>query len=234
MELLQLILTATLSVAALFLIAKVMGHKEIAQLDFFDYISGITIGSIGAELATELETPWKPLVAMIVYGAVALGLDILTNKLPRTRKYVNGSPTILMDSGKIYRDNLKKAKLNLTEFMMMCRQAGYFNLSDIQTAVLEYNGKLSVLPVSSKRPANPADLELAPPQESINTEIIMDGRVLEGNLKRKGLDTKWLQKQLKAQGYHDAKEIFLGVCDENNALSLYKSISARNNSTRSD
>lgn len=222
MEILQVILTAVLSAAALFIIAKIMGHKQVAQLDFFDYITGITIGSIAAELATELEAPLKPLVAMVVYGGVALGLDAITSKLPKTRKYINGSPTILMDKGKLYRDNMKKAKLDLSEFMMMCRQAGYFNLNDIQTAVFEYNGKLSVLPVSAKRPANPADMDLTPPQETICTEVILDGRILDENLKRMGLDVKWLQKQLESQGYHSVKEIFLGVCDDNNTLSLFK------------
>ena len=73
----------------------------MAQLDFFDYITGITIGSIAAELATELEAPWKPLIAMIIYGLVALGLTILAHKFPKARKYVNGTPTIIMDNGKL-------------------------------------------------------------------------------------------------------------------------------------
>ena len=88
----------------------------MAQLDFFDYITGITIGSIAAEMATELEEPWKPLLAMVIYGAVTLLLSIATNKFPRMRKYLNGTPTILMDNGKLYRENLKKAKLALSEF----------------------------------------------------------------------------------------------------------------------
>lgn len=221
MEIIQVILSAILSFTALFVIAKVMGHKQIAELDFFDYITGITIGSIAAELATELETPWKPLVAMVVYGIAAISLSIVTHKLPKTRKYINGTPTIIMDHGKIYRANMKKAKLDLSEFMMMCRQAGYFNLNDIQTAVFEYNGKLSILPVSAKRPANPADMDLNPQQESICTEVIMDGRILDENLKRAGLDRTWLQKQLEKQGYHSPKEIFLGVCDDKNTLSLF-------------
>lgn len=221
MEYLQVILTALLSAAALFIIAKIMGHKQMAQLDFFDYITGITIGSIAAELATELETPWKPLLAMVVYGAVTVGFSFATSKLSRSRKYINGTPTILLDNGKLYRENMKKAKLDLSEFMMLCRQLGYFQLSDIQTAVFEYNGKLSVLPVSGKRPATPDDLHLTPPQEFICTELIMDGRIMGENLKRRGLEKKWLQKQLEAQGFHSAKEVFLGICDVNNTLTLY-------------
>lgn len=221
MDILKVILTALLSAVVLFITAKIMGHKQVAQLDFFDYITGITIGSIAAELATELEEPWKPLIAIAVYGLVSTALSIIANKAPRLRKYINGTPTILMNNGKLYRNNMKKAKLDLSEFMMMCREQGYFNLNDIQTAIFEYNGKLTVLPVSNKRPVNPSDMNLTPPNEYICTEIIMDGRILEENLKCKGLDLTWLQKQLEAQGYKNAKEIFFGVCDDNNKLSLF-------------
>ena len=100
MDILKVILTSILSVAALFITAKIMGHKQVAQLDFFDYVSGITIGSIGAELATELESPEKPLIALGIYGIASLLLNLMAHKLPFTRKYINGTPTIFMNSGK--------------------------------------------------------------------------------------------------------------------------------------
>lgn len=221
MTILQVILTSLFSAVTIFIIAKILGHKQVAQLDFFDYISGITIGSIAAEMATDLESPWKSLVALIVYGLVSFTLSLITSYFPKTRKYVNGTPTIIMNDGKIYRKNLKKAKLDLSEFMMMCRQEGYFNLNDIQTAIFEYNGKLTILPISTKRPVNPEDIKLSLQPEYINTEIIMDGRILDENLKRKGLDETWLQKQLDEKGYHNAKEVLLAVCDNNNKLSIF-------------
>lgn len=222
MEIIKVALTSLLSAVSLFVIAKVMGHKQMSQLDFFDYITGITIGSIAAELATELEKPWKPLVAMLVYGVITVILTLVTSKLPKMRKFINGTPTILMNNGKIYRKNMKKAKIDLSEFMVRCRQEGYFNLNDIQTAVFEYNGRLTILPVSTKRPINPTDMNLSPQKENIFIEVIMDGKVMEENLKRMGLNDKWLHNQLKEQGYKSEKEIFLGVCDENNQLTLFK------------
>ena len=221
MDILNVILTSLLSVAALFLLAKIMGHRQISQLDLFDYIAGITIGSIAAELATELEHPWKPLIALLIYCGVTFGFNIITRKYPKLRKYINGTPTVIMDNGKLYRKNMKKAKLDLSEFMVMCREAGYFNLSDIQTAVFEYNGKLAILPVSDKRPMLPADNGIKPKQETISTEVIMDGRVMDENLKRMGLDDKWLQKQLEEQGFQSANEVFLGLCDTNHKLTLF-------------
>ena len=222
MEILKVVLTSLLSVAALFAIAKIMGHKQMSQLDFFDYITGITIGSIAAELATELEKPWKPLVAMMIYGAVAVTLSILMSKCPKTRKYINGTPTVTMNNGKFYRKNMKKAKMDLSEFTVMCRQAGYFNLKDIQTAIFEYNGRLTILPVSTKRPANPLDFNIVPQPEFINTQVIADGKVLKANLKQLGLDEKWLKAELKAQGILNEKEVFLAVCDGNNQLTVFK------------
>ena len=228
MGFLMLCLTALASFGVLFLVAKFIGHKQIAQLDFFDYITGITIGSIAAEMATELEEPWKPLTAMVIYGGVTLLLSIISNKFPRTRKYLNGTPTILMDHGKLYYENLKKAKLDLSEFMVMCRQQGYFDLTNIQTAIYEYTGKLTIRPVSSQRPATPNDMHLAVEQELLFTELIMDGRILENNLKRMGLDLTWLDKQLKQRDIQSPQDVFLAVCDRNLKFVLYEKISLKN------
>ena len=223
MEIIKVILTALLSVASLFIITKIMGHKQVAQLDFFDYVSGITIGSIGAELATELEKPYKPLIALAIYGLASLLLNLLAHKIPRTRKYINGTPTILMNDGNLYRKNLKKAKLDLSEFMLLCREQGYFDLDEIQTAIFEHNGKLSILPKAANRPATPDDLKITAKATHIGVEVIMDGRVVGENLSRMGRDVNWLTKQLNIQGCKDAKEIFLGIYrPEEDKLTLYK------------
>lgn len=222
MAVLTLCLTTVGSFAVLFLSAKLIGHKQIAQLDFFDYITGITIGSIAAEMATELEEPWKPLIAMVIYGGITLALSLISSRFPRSRKYLNGTPTILLDHGKLYYENLKKARLDLSEFLVLCRQQGYFDLTTIQTAIFEYNGKLTILPVTTQRPVTPQDLDLSPDQELIFTELIMDGRILEENLHRMGLDRTWLDKQLKQRHISSAKEVFLAVCDRNLKFVLFE------------
>ena len=175
MDVIKVILTALLSVAALFIVTKMMGHKQVAQLDFFDYVSGITIGSIGAELATELEAPHKPLLALAVYG----GVSLLLNRIAH-------------------------------------------NLDDIQAAFFEHNGKLSILPRAQNRPATPSDLGIEPRATHIGVEVIMDGRVMGENLRRMGRDERWLDRQITAQGFRAAGEIFLGVYrPEEDKLTLY-------------
>lgn len=221
MELLQVAITSVVSFLVLFVLAKFIGHRQIAQLSAFDYIIGITIGSIAAEMATELEEPLQPLLAMVVYALLSILLEVLALRHPRMRKFIDGTPTIILDNGKLYRKNMKKAHLDLTEFLLQCRKQGYFDLGAIQTAVYESNGQLSILPVAARRPVTPEDLSLAPEKEQIFVEVIMDGRILGGNLQRMGVNEAWLQKQLQAQGYHDASEIYLGLVDSGKQLSLY-------------
>ena len=223
MEIISVILTALLSVAALFVITKIMGHKQVAQLDFFDYVCGITIGSIGAELATELESPERPLIALVIYGVVSALLNTVTRKCPRMRKYVNGTPTILFENGKLYRKNLKKAKLDLSEFMLLCREQGYFDLEEIYAAIFEHNGKISILPTAANRPVTPTDMKIPARATHIGTEVIMDGRIMGENLSRIGADEKWLREQLKLRGYESEKDIVLGIYRvEQSLLTLYK------------
>lgn len=222
MDIFKVVLTALLSVGALFIITKIMGHKQVAQLDFFDYINGITIGSIAAEMATELEEPYKPFAALCVYGVVSVALSLIAQKMPRTRKYINGTPTILMSEGKIYRQNLKKAKLDLSEFLILCRELGYFDLDEIQTAVFEHDGKLSVLPKTAYRPVTPTDLKIPASPSYIGIEVIMDGRIMGENLSRLGVSEEWLKTQLCIQGYNDVKGILLGIYrKETDNLTLY-------------
>ena len=113
--------------------------------------------------------------------------------------------------------------LDLSEFMLLCRELGYFDLDEIQTAIFEHNGKLSILPKSQNRPATPEDLKISPKPAHIGVEVIMDGRVMGENLTRMGRDENWLKKQLKALGYQDEKKVFLGIYHpKEDKLTLYE------------
>lgn len=206
-----------------------MGNREISQLSMFDYIVGITIGSIAAEMATSLENNFvEPITAMIVYGLVTALISYITCKSIGFRRIISGKAVILFDNGKLYRKNFLKSKLDLSEFLMQCRINGYFNLSDIQTAILEPNGKISILPRSIKRPAIPKDFNLNPVQDNIVTNVVLDGIVLNENLSRTGNSYNWLFQSLKKQGIYDIKNIFLATCDNNNNLSVYVKFNKQN------
>lgn len=206
-------LATLLSIVVLFLLAKLMGTRQVSQMTMFDYIVGISIGSIAAELATELEEPAKPLTALILYGVAAFAIAEWTNKSLKVRSFVTGKPLILLDNGVIYRKNLKKARLDLNEFLTFCRMSGYFDLSQIQSAVLEHNGSVSFLPKEPNRPATPSDLNLNPKQSKIQTPFVMDGVLLTDNIQKAGKEDTWVLRALLKQGYRNEKEVMLAVWD---------------------
>lgn len=222
MDLLKIVLTSVGSVVALFLLTKLMGNKQISQLSMFDYIIGISIGSIAAEFATELENPERTLLAMIIYAVSAFLVSLMTSKSTRLRKLINGKPMILYDKGKLYRENFRKARLDLTYFLTHCRSKGYFDLSQVQTAVFEYNGSVSILPAEQYRPLVPSDMNIAPVQQELLVNVILDGSVNEKNLKQTGNNLVWLNNQLRVQGFSHPEDIFLGTVNTvDNTIKLY-------------
>jgi len=222
MQILKIVVLSLGSATFLFILTKLMGNKEMSQLSMFDYIIGITIGSIAAEMSTSLENNFtEPLVAMSIYAVIAIILSVSAAKSLKFRRFIYGNTLILFDNGELFRNNFKKAKLDLNEFLVQCRANGFFNLNDIQTAILEPNGKISFLPKSEKRPTNPTDFNLTPNVEKPCINVILDGHVLIDNLKYLNLDEVWLQKEIVSQGYKNFKEIFLANIDSNGNLNLF-------------
>ena len=142
MEILKVIITSIVSIVVLFLLTKLVGNKQLSELNMFDYIVSITIGSIAAEMSTELENPEQPLVAMVVYGVISFIVSICCSKSLTVRRLIFGHSVVLMQNGKLYRENFKKCRLDLNEFLMQCRLDGYYDLSAIDTAVMEASGKI--------------------------------------------------------------------------------------------
>ncbi len=205
-------LTTLLSIVVLFLLTKLMGAKQVSQMTMFDYVEGITIGSVAAELATELDAPLNTLTALVIYGLAAVGIS---------RRILTGKPLVLLEDGVIYRDNLKKAKLDLNEFLTYCRIGGWFDLNQLQTAILEHNGIVSFLPKEANRPATPADLGQAPKKAVPQTPFIMDGQLLTGNIRQAGKEESWVHRALLRQGYREEKEVLLALWDGGEKLTVF-------------
>ena len=222
MDILNIFFVSIGSVAALFLLTKITGNKQMAQMNMFDYINGITIGSIAAEMATSLENDFlKPLTAMTVYAAAVVLIDFATAKSIKLRRFFEGRAVLLYDNRKLYRQNFSRARLNINEFLTECRTKGYFNLAEIETAILESDGRISILPKAETRPLTPSDVKIAPKQEKTVTNIILDGKVLEENLKVTGNNHAWLAKEMEKQKIKHVSDIFLATCDVDNQLSIY-------------
>lgn len=222
MEILKIIALSLGSMFTLFVLTRIMGKREMSQLSIFDYMIAITIGSISAEMATSLEDNFiQPLVAMVVYALVALSMSYINMKSVKIRKILAGTTLVLYDNGTLFKENFKKSKIDLNEFLMQCRTNGFFQLSDIKTALLEENGKISFLPYSNKRPANPSDLNIQTEDESVTTNLILDGKIMDESLSKLGYNKTWLERQLQKQGVTKTKNIFLATYDANGNLCVY-------------
>lgn len=223
MEFIKIAVLSLGSISVLFILTKLMGDREMSELSMFDYITSITIGSIAAEMATSLEDDYKrPLLAMVIYAVVCFSISLLTCKSIRLRRFFEGHSLILYQNGKIYEKNMLKAKIDVDEFLSMCRVSGYFDLSEIHTAILESSGKLSILPISKNKPVTAKDLNLDPQQSFPMANVIIDGKILKENLKWAGKNEEWLTKQLHSQGIKDIKEVMLANCDSTDSrLNIY-------------
>ena len=221
MEYLQTIFASLFSVTALFFLTKLIGKKQLSHFTMFDYVNGITIGSIAAEMTTELkDRPLEPFLAMVVYALVTFSISVITNKSLAIRRFFNGRSLVLFENEKFYIHNFNKAKININEFLMQARSSGYFTLTDIDVAILESNGNISFLPKSDSKPLTPKDVNLPIQQEKICPNLILDGKVLGRNLKAIGKDEKWLYGELKKQKIKSADDVFLAFLDNDN-LTVY-------------
>lgn len=215
-------LLSLFSLVTLFLLSLLEGNRQLSQSSLFDYVNSITIGSIAAEMATEMEeSVWVYFTALTVYALASFAVSWLTNKSIVLRDKLNGRPLVLFDEGVFFRDSLARARMDVSEFLMLARGAGYFNLAQVQCALLEHNGQVSFLPRAQQRPLTPADMNLSPAQEYLPTVVVMDGQVLESSLKTAGVDEKWLREQLDRQGYRTPKAVFLATLDSEKSLTAY-------------
>ena len=178
-DVIYIIVLSVVSITTIFILTKLMGYRQMSQMSMFDYVNGITIGSIAAELATSLEDDFvQPLTAMIVFAAADILLSWLTSKSIKVRRAIEGTPLILMHHGELYKRNLRKAKMDVSELLVQCRTNGYFDLSKLETVILEGNGKVSFLPKVTDRPVTPMDLNLSPQQDFMVANVILDGEIM--------------------------------------------------------
>lgn len=214
MEVGQVALTSLFSLAMMFLITRWGGKRQIAQMSPFDYLNAVTVGSIAAEMATNLEAWYRPFTALLVYGVVTWAVEVSACKSIALRTFWSGRSVILMNNGTIIKENLRRATIDLNEFLGQARIAGYFDPNEIETAILENNGQISFLPKSSNRPATPQDLSLDTQPTSAWYDLILDGRLMSDNLKAAGRDETWLSKQLHQAGIGQRSEVFYAACDK--------------------
>lgn len=219
-------------IVVLFFLTKLMGKKQISQLNFFDYIVGITIGSIVADISLDLEKNFiEGLICLLLFGLFSFLMSYITMHSIKFRRFINGVPTILIENNKIIEDGLKKSKLDVNELLSEARSQGYFKLEDIEYAIMETNGNISFMPVGDSSPATKKDVNVRVSKESLVANVIIDSKLLEKNLKEMDKNKKWLDGVLKVQGFNNYDDIMLATLDINDKVVVYKkNIKSKKNS----
>lgn len=222
-ELDDVVLRALLSLVTLFLVTKMLGKKQVSQLSLFDYVIGISIGNFAAEMTADVNIPLlNGLVAVFIFGFVAYLVSIGTMKSIHLRRFFMGTPTILIEKGKLLEKGLKKVKFDINDLLEECRGSGYFDISQIEYAIMEANGKISILPKEENKPVTIGDMQLKVPQEGLCANVVIDGVIMKSNLKNMHKDEEWLTQALKVQGYHDLSNILLATLDNNEKVVVHE------------
>lgn len=220
-EIIDVIIRALVSLVVLFLVTKLLGKKQVSQLSVFDYVIGISIGNFAAEMTINVESQFLDgIVAVLVFGLVAYLISVVTMKSIVLRRYFMGIPTILIQHGKIVYNNLKRVKLDTNDLLEECRNHGYFDISDIEFAVLEVNGDLSILPTDSARPVNVSDMKLKVKKQGLCANVIIDGKIMKNVLENINKTPSWLEHELKVKG-KNVEDILLATVDIDEKLVLY-------------
>lgn len=222
MEYIEIVIRSILSLTSLFFITKLLGKKQVSQLSLFDYVIGISIGNLAAEMSINIEINYlHGLLSMITFGLIAFFISYITMKSIYLRRFFIGVPTLLMQNGKILEKNLKNVKFDVNDLLEECRSAGYFDLNEIEYAVMEVNGTLSVLPKSENKPVTLKDMNLKSNKSSLCANIIIDGHIMKNNLKNMNKEESWLEKELKVKGVK-LENILLATLDNQEKLTIYR------------
>jgi uncharacterized membrane protein YcaP (DUF421 family) len=208
---------------SLLIFTRIIGKEQISQLTFFDYIVGITIGSLAGSLTTDLSSrAWPHWVGLITWSTLCYLMEKISLKWRYAAKYLEGEPVIVIMNGKIMENVLRKAKYSVSDILVLLRNKEIFNLNEVAYAIIEPNGAISVLKKPEYLPLTPKDMNITVKPSGIGTELIYDGMVIKENLRQLNKDEKWLSKELKKRGIKDYTEVFLLTLDPGGNLYIDK------------
>ena len=212
-----------ITLVILFFITKMLGKKQISQLSFFDYVVGITIGNIAADISINIQKRMiDGIISLFIYGFVSLFISFITRKSIILRRFFIGVPTLLVENGKIIESGLSKCKIDVNELLAEARTSGYFDLTEVNYAIMETDGNISFLPFEWAKPSNKRDLKIKTGYNSIIANLIIDGQILDNNLKNINKDREWLIHELKVNGYNGIDDVLLATYDNKNKFTIYR------------
>lgn len=217
----EIVVRCVIAMTTLFFMTKLLGKKQVSELSLFDYVVGISIGNFASEMAINLEAKFfNAMLAIVVFGILAYIISILTLKSLKLRKFFIGSPTILLEHGNLIYKNMKKSMIDVNDILSQAREMGYFDISEVEFAILEANGKISFLPKGEYKNINIKDMNLKIEKQGLCANVIMDGNIMNDNLNNIGKDEEWLLHELDVKG-KNVSDILLATVDINDKLVIF-------------
>src|SRR4051812_48290490 len=216
----QIFIRSIVFILVLIITTRLLGKKQISEISFFEYVSGITLGSIAGEVIMGLDgNMGHGILAIVVFAGITLLVDIISLKNKKFRDMVEGTGTIVIKDGKVMEDNLKKEKYTLDELGSLLRQKNIFNTADVEFAMLEPKGDISVLLKKENRPLTPKDLEMKVANDKVPQTVIMDGTIVNDAMTAAGKDRNWLHMELDKLGV-TVENVFMGQVDSYGDLTV--------------
>jgi len=217
-DIVKILVFSASAAAYLFVMSKFLGKKQIAQLDVIDYMLGIAVSSIAAEWAIDSgNSPfYHYFAAMSFFFVVNLLIIFFERKGRRIKKFLKGTPLMVIYEGKVNYKALKKSKMDINDMMSKAREKGYFDLSKIQYAVFENSGSLSIMPKTEQKPIVAEDINAQPKPAALPFYLVDDGYVIRSSLRTLGKDDAWLYDRLNIKNKKDLKQIILAIYDKDN------------------
>ena len=219
----KVIIKGYLSLIFLFFVIKMLGKKQVSQLNIFDYVIGISLGNLAAEMTINSDISIiNGLLAMVIYGSCSLFVSFITNKSIIARRLISGVPVVLIENGKISKKQLQKVKLDVNDLLQDAREDGIFDISKVDYAIMEASGKVTFLLKSENEPVTPRDMNIKVSNPGLTANLIIDGNIMYNNLISFGKDEKWLMRKIRENGFNNIKDIFLLTCNNDGKIKIYE------------
>ncbi|WP_338787372.1 DUF421 domain-containing protein [Metabacillus sp. FJAT-53654] len=215
----QISIELVLGFIALFVITKILGKTQITQITTFDFISALVLGElVGNAIFDDKVGVVRIIYAVVIWGLLIFILEMITQKWSSTRGLLEGRPTIIIHKGKILKESLKKSKLDVNQLQHLVRSKGVFSIRELEYAVLETDGTVSILKKAPYETPSKKDLQVNLEQVNLPITFISDGKVIKDNLIEAGFNMTWLEQQLKQHNIFRVEEVMFAEWLEGSGL----------------
>jgi len=226
-EMMIVILRTIILYFVVVIVMRIMGKRQIGQLQPFELVVAIMISELASVPMQDTAIPLlNGIIPILTLLVTQMALSYISMKSIRARGIICGTPRILIGNGKINEENLRKEMYTINDLLEQLRTANISNIADVEFEILETNGQLSVIQKSQRRPITPEDLKVPTKYEGLPIDLIIDGRVLDKNLKKANLDRKWLSEQLQLKGIRSFKDVLFASLDTTGELYIHEKLSA--------